>query len=76
MSRALTEKYCPCCRVTKQAPDFPRRKDGRLYSYCKACTAIKSAEARGALPKSDPLNLALRDMPGSRVSLLGIAEAA
>ena len=59
------------------------RTDGRMEPYCPACKKRRGAESyercrdrrAASTHKADPLNLALRDMPGFRSSLLGITEA-
>ena len=42
MSETIIHKYCPGCKTTKNASDFPRhrhRKDG-LGSWCKQCNNL------------------------------------
>jgi hypothetical protein len=59
-----------------------RRADGRMEPYCDPCKQKRNVKSyaktkpRRMAPvwQSDPLNLALRDMPGFRSPLLGIAE--
>lgn len=74
----MDSKLCRTCGNTYPLSEWIKRKDGRPISCCRACNRERIAryhrESKGALAyRSDPLNLALRDMPGSRVSLLGIA---
>ena len=68
-----------CTRVLPLTSFNFRHTEGRPMSYCKQCGAADCAQRRKRVyvkpvHVSDPLNLALRDMPGSRVSLLGIAD--
>lgn len=72
----------PCSRCTRTLPltSFHVDRHGHPRSRCRQCMAAKCAERRVERPVrryvGDPLNLALRDMPGNRGALLGIAEAA
>lgn len=70
-------KMCPGCNTTLPLASFYVRPDGRP-TYCKPCLSAKTRIRRKAKPYvpahvPNPLNSLLRDMPGSRVSLLGIA---
>ena len=79
----MDTKVCPRCPTRLPLPlsAFGTRLDGRPYAYCRACCRENERASRAKrqqLPVhvADPLNLFLRDMPGFRSSLLGIAEAA
>lgn len=75
-------KTYPRCNTPHPLSDFHTRSDGRPVAYCKPCLRAHNARYdRKRRPgervyASDPLNLVLREMPGFRSSLLGIAEAA
>lgn len=72
-----------CSRCTRDLPltAFSEKKtEGRLQCWCRQCNAADCATRRqNANVKRayvpNPLNLALRDMPGNRGQLLGIVEA-
>jgi len=44
-------KICPKCGFPKEEKQFPRRKSGRLYSWCKLCTNAASMEWARNNPK-------------------------
>ena len=71
-------KSCPCCTRTLDLSMFGKRADGRPAPYCRQCAREKErgyreARSQPITHRADPLNLALRDMPGNRGPLLGIA---
>lgn len=79
-------KICGRCDRTLPLTAFNITKEGHPRSQCRQCAAGKCAQRRRevneglreptermVVRKRDPLNSLLRDMPGSRVSLLGIA---
>lgn len=35
-------KFCPECKTDKPEHDFPIRKTGKLYSYCKPCNSART----------------------------------
>lgn len=35
-------KFCPECRTDKPEAEFPVRKTGKLYAYCKSCNAART----------------------------------
>lgn len=69
-----------CSRSTRTLPltSFHVDRHGHPRSRCRQCMAAKCAERRVERPVrryvGDPLNLALRDMPGNRGALLGCGE--
>jgi len=74
---ATTKRCTTCTRILPLAA-FCKRGD-RWQSWCRQCNAAKCADYRRqvvAKPAyvSDPLNLALRDMPGNRGQLIGARE--
>lgn len=44
-------KFCPECRTTKPAADFPVRKTGKLYTYCRPCNAARTRAATARNPE-------------------------
>lgn len=35
-------KFCPECKTDKPEADFPVRKTGKLYAYCKPCNSART----------------------------------
>ena len=42
LTRFVSEKECPSCKITKSREEFYQRKDGRLYSYCRDCAGVQT----------------------------------
>jgi hypothetical protein len=55
-------KLCPRCKSEHPLTEFRKRKDGRLYSYCRSCNAEMCRESRekARMPswRPCPLNVA------------------
>ena len=72
---------CADCKQDRPPREFYKRPDGTPIAYCKPCSAIRAREYRAKRTKPyvpahvpNPLNSLLRDMPGNRGPLLGIAD--
>lgn len=37
-------KVCPECDVEKPVEDFPHRKDGSIYAYCRPCSTARAVK--------------------------------
>lgn len=77
-------KHCTGCRKDLPLSAFSLRRNGKAaLSQCKKCAAVRNAAWRAqqkamAVAKPvhhpDPLNIALRQMPGTHGRLVGAFE--